>query len=61
MVKQQAKSPPRKSYFELIMTNRGWEAPVAEVYAANETANGELGYYIVADGGPVTIAITDTT
>jgi len=39
-------------HFELIMTNRGWEAPVAEAYGANETANGELGYYIVADGGP---------
>jgi len=39
-------------HFELIMTNRGWEAPVAESYAGQETANGELGYYIVADGGP---------
>ena len=39
-------------HFELVMTNRGWEAPVAEAYAANETANGELGYYIVSDGGP---------
>ena len=39
-------------HFELIMTNRGWEAPVAEVYGANETANGELGFYIVSDGGP---------
>ncbi|MAE66840.1 MAG: NADH-quinone oxidoreductase subunit NuoD [Phycisphaeraceae bacterium] len=39
-------------HFELIMTNRGWEAPVAECYGANETANGELGYYLVSDGGP---------
>jgi len=39
-------------HFELIMTNRGWEAPIAEAYGANETANGELGYYVVADGGP---------
>ncbi|MBX3385547.1 MAG: NADH-quinone oxidoreductase subunit D [Phycisphaeraceae bacterium] len=39
-------------HFELIMTNRGWKAPVAEAYGAIETANGELGYYIVADGGP---------
>lgn len=39
-------------HFELVMTNRGWEAPVAEAYGANETANGELGYYIVSDGGP---------
>ncbi|MFG0285812.1 MAG: NADH-quinone oxidoreductase subunit D [Phycisphaerales bacterium JB039] len=39
-------------HFELIMTNRGWEPPVAEAYGANETANGELGYYVVSDGGP---------
>ena len=39
-------------HFELVMTNRGWKAPVAEAYGANETANGELGYYIVSDGGP---------
>ncbi|MFA9477309.1 NADH-quinone oxidoreductase subunit D [Phycisphaerales bacterium AB-hyl4] len=39
-------------HFELIMTNRGWEAPVAEVYSAQESANGELGYHIVSDGGP---------
>ena len=39
-------------HFELIMSNRGWKAPLAECYAAIETANGELGYTIVADGGP---------
>lgn len=39
-------------HFELVMTNRGWEAPIGEAYGANETANGELGYYIVADGSP---------
>ena len=38
-------------HFELIMDNRGWKAPIAEVYGANETGNGELGYYIVGDGG----------
>jgi NADH-quinone oxidoreductase subunit D len=37
-------------HFELIMTNRQWNAPCDEVYGANETANGELGFYIVADG-----------
>lgn len=37
-------------HFELIMSNRGWKAPIAETYAAVETANGELGYYIVSDG-----------
>src|SRR5690606_22954349 len=39
-------------HFELIMTNRGWEPPVAEAYGANEAANGELGYFIASDGGP---------
>ncbi len=37
-------------HFELVMTNRGFKAPVDEVYGANETANGELGFYIVSDG-----------
>lgn len=39
-------------HFELIMSNRGWKPPIAESYGAQETANGELGYYIVSDGGP---------
>ncbi len=39
-------------HFELLMWNRGWKAPVAEVYAANETANGELGFYLAGDGSP---------
>ncbi len=38
-------------HFELIMTNRGWQPPVAEIYNCHETANGELGYYLVSDGG----------
>jgi NADH-quinone oxidoreductase subunit D len=37
-------------HFEMIMTNRGFTAPVGEVYGAIETANGELGYYIVSAG-----------
>lgn len=36
--------------FELIMPNRGMEGPVNELYAAVEAPNGELGYYLVADG-----------
>ena len=39
-------------HFEIIMSNRGWTPPVAEAYVAHETANGELGYYIVSDGSP---------
>jgi NADH-quinone oxidoreductase subunit D len=37
-------------HFELFMWNRRWETPTEEVYAATETANGELGFYVVADG-----------
>ena len=36
--------------FELTMTNRGFEAPKGEVYGCIESANGELGYYIVSAG-----------
>lgn len=38
-------------HFEQVMTNRGFEPPVGEAYGANETANGELGFYLVSDGG----------
>lgn len=37
-------------HFELFMWNRRFETPVNELYGANETANGELGFYVVADG-----------
>ncbi len=37
-------------HFELFMWNRRFETPVNEVYGANETANGELGFYLVSDG-----------
>ncbi|NBC10701.1 MAG: NADH-quinone oxidoreductase subunit D [Planctomycetes bacterium] len=40
-------------HFELVMANRKWEAPVNEVYAATESGNGEHGFYVVSDGGPV--------
>jgi len=40
-------------HFELIMTNRGFEAPRGEVYGCIESANGELGYYIVSAGESV--------
>ena len=36
-------------HFKLIM--HGIEMPVGEVYSATEGANGELGFYIVSDGG----------
>jgi len=38
-------------HFELIMTNRGFTAPKGEVYYPIESGNGELGYYVVSDGG----------
>lgn len=37
-------------HFELIMTNRRWQTPRDEVYGAIESPNGELGFYVVADG-----------
>jgi NADH-quinone oxidoreductase subunit D len=37
-------------HFETIIPNRGFLAPFEEIYAAQETANGELGYYIVGHG-----------
>lgn len=38
-------------HFEKVMTNRGLRPPMGEAYGANETANGELGFYLVSDGG----------
>jgi len=38
------------SHFELSMSNRGFEVPHEESYAATEAPNGELGFYIVGDG-----------
>jgi len=37
-------------HFELVMPNRGYPAPTDELYAATESPNGELGFYIVANG-----------
>ncbi len=37
-------------HFELVMPNRGVPAPADELYAATESPNGELGFYLVADG-----------
>jgi NADH-quinone oxidoreductase subunit D len=37
-------------HFELVMPNRGFPAPTDELYAATESPNGELGFYLVADG-----------
>lgn len=39
-------------HFEVLMPNRGFEVPCDEVYAATESPNGELGFYIVGDGEP---------
>jgi NADH-quinone oxidoreductase subunit D len=38
------------SHFELQMSNRGFEVPYDETYAAIEAPNGELGFYIAGDG-----------
>ncbi len=39
-------------HFEVLMPNRGFDVPCEEVYAATESPNGELGFYIVGDGSP---------
>ena len=39
------------SHFEVSMSNRGFAVPCEESYAATEAPNGELGFYIVGDGG----------
>jgi NADH-quinone oxidoreductase subunit D len=41
------------THFELVMANRGFVVPNEEVYAAQEAANGELGFYVVGDGSDV--------
>jgi NADH-quinone oxidoreductase subunit D len=37
-------------HFEMVMPNRGVPTPTEEVYAATESPNGELGFYVVSDG-----------
>jgi len=39
-------------HFEVLMPNRGYPVPHEEIYAATESPNGELGFYIVGDGTP---------
>jgi NADH-quinone oxidoreductase subunit D len=41
------------THFELVMTNRGFEVPNEETYAAIESPNGELGFYVAGDGSNV--------
>jgi NADH-quinone oxidoreductase subunit D len=41
------------SHFELVMSNRGFEVPNEESYAAIESPNGELGFYVAGDGTDV--------
>jgi NADH-quinone oxidoreductase subunit D len=39
-------------HFEVLMPNRGFPVPTEEIYAATESPNGELGFYLVGDGTP---------
>ena len=38
-------------HFEVTMENRGILPPVREVYMGTESPNGELGFYIISNGG----------
>ena len=38
-------------HFEKIMPSRGLRPPIGEVYGGVEAANGELGWYLISDGG----------
>ena len=40
------------SHFEQVMPNRGLPVPNEETYAAIESPNGELGFYVAGDGSP---------
>jgi NADH:ubiquinone oxidoreductase subunit D len=40
-------------HFELVMPPTAYRPPVADIYVATETANGELGFYIVSDGSKI--------
>lgn len=40
------------THFELLMPTRGFPTPREEIYCATEAPNGELGFYLVGDGGP---------
>ncbi|HEY3392262.1 MAG TPA: NADH dehydrogenase (quinone) subunit D [Lacipirellulaceae bacterium] len=39
-------------HFEVLMPNRGFPVPNEEIYAATESPNGELGFYVVGNGTP---------
>src|SRR6185369_17010365 len=41
------------THFEVVMTNRGFHTPQDECYAAIESPNGELGFYLVGDGSDI--------
>ena len=41
------------THFEVVMTNRGFHTPKDECYPAIEAPNGELGFYLVADGSDI--------
>ena len=53
--------PPKKAVYtsmealinHFMLVFEGMRAPAGEVYSYTEAANGELGFYIVSDGGPV--------
>jgi len=52
--------PPKRDVYETIegtinqfkLIFEGFKVPAGELYSATEAANGELGFYLVSDGGP---------
>ena len=44
------------NHFMLVMDGYGIRPPAGEAYFAAEGANGELGFYVVSDGGPTVCA-----
>lgn len=39
-------------HFEVLMPNRGYDVPHEEIYAATESPNGELGFFLAGNGTP---------
>jgi len=50
--KEQVLTKMEQLIHQFIIVTEGFDAPKGEVYHAIEAPKGELGFYIVSDGGP---------